>query len=98
MSLEVRVRSRARTDIYEAANWYESQRKGLGGDFLDEIASTFARIFESPTLYPEIHRGIRRVVLRRFPFGVFYQLRTDVVVVIAVMHASRDPRRWRERT
>jgi plasmid stabilization system protein ParE len=39
----------------------------------------------------------RRVILRRFPYGVFYEIHGDEVVVLACFHSSRDPREWQER-
>jgi len=45
-----------------------------------------------------VHEDIRRVMIRRFPFGIFYMIDGDHAVVIAVMHASRDPARWKERS
>lgn len=97
MSLPVNVRPAAQRDLEEASRWYESQRQGLGGDFLDEFLSVTSRISERPLAYPEVGRAARRAMLRRFPFGVFYRIANDAVVVVAVMHSSRNPRRWMER-
>ena len=79
MSHEIRIRKRAQEDIASAARWYESQRAELGGEFLDEVRSTFSLIAENPKLYPEIHRQTRRAMLQRFPFGVFYRIKGTVV-------------------
>jgi plasmid stabilization system protein ParE len=94
----IRVRVEAEDDIYEAAAWYESQRLRLGHDFLDAVESMFARISENPLQFPALYRECRRALLSRFPFGVFFRVEGEVVVVLAVMHASRNPVRWRERT
>lgn len=98
MSVEIRVRPRARSDLEEATQWYESQRTGLGSDFLDEVERAFGKIAENPFVYPEVHRETRRALLQRFPFGVFYRVTKQAVTVISVMHSSRDPRRWMTRT
>lgn len=98
MSFEVRVRKQAQADIDEAARWYESQRPGLGGEFLDEILSAFSLLSEHPEAAPEVHRSTRRTLIKRFPFGIFYRVIGPHVVVMAVMHSSRDPRGWQERT
>ena len=70
--LKVRVRPRARADIEEAARWYESQRHGLGDEYLEEMRSAFREIAEYPKLYPLLHRQTHRALLQKFPFGVFY--------------------------
>jgi plasmid stabilization system protein ParE len=98
MSHEIRVRIRAQKDIESVARWYEAQRTELGGEFLDEVRSTFSLIAKNPKLYPEIHRQTRRAILQRFPFGVFYRIKGTVVSIIAVMHSSRDPKQWMTRT
>ncbi|MEM7468824.1 MAG: type II toxin-antitoxin system RelE/ParE family toxin [Pseudomonadota bacterium] len=98
MTIEVRVRAQARTDIDRAARWHESKQVGLGQEFLDEVEAAFARIADNPKSYAELHRSARRALLRRFPFGVFYRLVGDVAVVVAVTHSSRDPNEWQRRT
>ena len=97
MSLPINVRLAAQRDLEEAARWYEAQRPGLGDEFLDEFLSVASRISDAPAAYPEVGRAARRAMLRRFPFGVFYRIGDDSVAVVAVMHSSRNPRRWMER-
>ena len=97
MRLPVFVRPEAAQDIEEAASWYEEQSRGLGREFLEEVDRSLQRIAEQPELYPSVHRGIRRALIHRFPFGVFYGVEADSIVVVAVMHGSRDPQRWKQR-
>jgi toxin ParE1/3/4 len=52
---------------------------------------------ENPYLYPVVHRDTRRALIRRFPFAIFYRIEPDALVIIAVMHGSRHPKRWRMR-
>lgn len=98
MILEVRLRPEAELDLADAALWYEEQQRELGHNFLDEILSVLSIIAETPLMYPLVHRNTRRAVTRRFPFGVFYRVETTSVVVVAVMHGSRNPIRWKSRT
>lgn len=98
MTIEVRVRPEAEKDLSDAAAWYEEQRPGLGHQFLDEVLAVLSTISKVPMMYPSIHRNTRRALIRRFPFGVYYQVEDAAIVVIAVMHGSRDPRRWKSRT
>ena len=97
MSHEIRVRLRARRDIQDAASWYEAQQSGLGGEFLDEIEGAFVRISENPKIYPVVHRETSRAVVQRFPFCIYYRSTGSVVTVVAVMHSSRDPNKWKSR-
>jgi plasmid stabilization system protein ParE len=98
MRRTVRLREEADQDLAAAASWYEQQRRGLGHEFLDEALSTFSSIAERPLAYPLVHRNTRRALMLRFPFGVFFRVEDSKVVVVAVMHGSRHPRRWRGRT
>lgn len=98
MTFVVRLRAEAEGDIHEAAVWYESQRLRLGHDFLDAVEASFARISENPLQFPILYRSTRRALLSRFPFGVFFRIEGQTIVVLAVMHASRNPVRWRDRT
>lgn len=98
MSAAVYVRPEARDDIEQASTWYERQRPGLGDNFLEQVLDALDRIAENPETYPVVHRQTRRAVLRRFPFGVFYRVEVDAIVVIAIMHGSRDPRAWQRRS
>ena len=98
MTLELRLRSEAELELMDAALWYEEQGLGLGHQFLDEALAAFSTITETPLMYPIVHRNTRRALIHRFPFGVYYRVETSTIVVVAVMHGSRDPRRWKTRT
>jgi plasmid stabilization system protein ParE len=98
VTLEVRLRPEAEQDLADAAAWYEEQRQGLGHEFLDEVLTMLASIAETPLMYPNVHRNTRRAVIRRFPFGVYFRVESAAIVVVAVMHGSRNPRRWKNRT
>ena len=97
MTLEVRFRPEAEQDLSDAAVWYEEQRSGLGEQFLDEVLAVVSSVAETPRQYPVVHRRIRRALMRRFPFGVYYRAEDGSVVVLAVLHGSRDPRCWKSR-
>ena len=97
MSYPIRLRDEAERDIALAASRCEKQREGLGQEFLDELLSTLGTIAEHPRAYPILHRDVRRALMRRFPFGVFFQTTASDIVVVAVFHGSRHPRGWRRR-
>ena len=95
--MTITLRDEAAADLEDAARWYEQQRRGLGGKFLDEVLRAIGLIGENPKRSPRVHGEVRRAVTKRFPFGVFYLMEDDCIVVVAVIHASRDPARWKER-
>jgi plasmid stabilization system protein ParE len=98
MTFEIWLRLEAEQDLSDAAVWYEERLAGLGHQFLDEALAAFTSIAEAPLRYLVVHRNTRRALIHRFPFGIYYRVETDTIVVIAVMHGSRDPHRWKTRT
>jgi plasmid stabilization system protein ParE len=96
--MNVTLRPETEADLEDAARWYEGRRRGLGGELLDEVTRIIGLLGENPELYPRVHGEVRRALVRKFPFGVFYVIESKGIVVVAVMHASRHPNRWTERT
>jgi plasmid stabilization system protein ParE len=88
---------RADRDIGAAFSWYENERPGLGGGFLDELRATYDRIVQGPMHHQELRAGIRRALVRRFPYAVYFAVEVDTIIVVAVLHASRDPAEWQQR-
>ena len=88
---------RADLDVEATARWYERQRPGLGLEFLGELRAAYTRIITGPLGYQSIGLGTRRALLRRFPYAVYFVVGDDVVTVVAVLHASRDPAEWQRR-
>ena len=80
-----------------AFEWYENERSGLGLEFLDELRAAYHRIADGPLKYQELRGGIRRALLGRFPYAIYFAIEEEIVVVVAVLHASRDPAEWQRR-
>jgi toxin ParE1/3/4 len=77
MAYRLTVSARAVREIGEAYERYEEQVPGLGQDFIEAIEALFEVIVQSPQLYVETQRGVRRALLSRFPYGVFYATKGD---------------------
>ena len=91
MSLRLFVSPGAEADIQEAFEWYVERQRGLGRRFIRELDLAFARIVAEPLSYQEDLPGIRRSILRVFPYLIFYTLPADSAEILAVIHASQDP-------
>ncbi len=87
----------ATQDIDEAYAWYETQRVGLGEEFLGCVDVCIERIRKEPQWCPKVYGDYRRALLRRFPYAAFYVLDSERVVVVAVLHTARNPNKWRQR-
>lgn len=91
------VRPDAEADIAAAYDWYEEQREGLGREFLAEVSVAIDALQSEPLRFPAILRTLRRALVHRFPYGVFFVARADTIVVVATMHLARNPRRVHRR-
>ena len=94
MSRGVRLKPAAESEFEEAHAWYEEQSPGLGDQLARDLDSVLRRITEHPEAHAEVDGGIRRALLRRFPYGVFYVVEVSEIVVLGVMHSARDPEAW----
>ncbi len=84
-------------DVVSAFEWYESERSGLGSEFLAELSATYRRIRATPLGYQRLWGHVRHARLRRFPYIVYFVIEDDVIVVFAVLHGRRDPAIWQQR-
>jgi plasmid stabilization system protein ParE len=87
----------ARADALDAYRFYEQRRIGLGDRFRAHLDLALSRIQRSPELYPLIYRGVRRRLVERFPYAVYYRIYPGTVFIVAVMHAKQSPRTWKTR-
>lgn len=97
MTLAVVFRHAARREFDEAALWYEDRRPGLGVQFVSEIDHAINMTAVNPERFPILHRDVRCVRVRRFPYSVFFRAESRRIVVLAVFHARRDPNVWQQR-
>jgi hypothetical protein len=93
------VLPQAEDEIREATRWYEARRSGLGLEFLGVIEDAMTRVTNTPLAWAEwqVNPRYRRMVLRRFPYLLFYEIRGDTVEFVAVAHARRRPGYWLSR-
>jgi toxin ParE1/3/4 len=93
----LRIRPEAELDMFEAALWYEGERPELGATFLQAVRYVFGRIEKGALQFPLVSADIRRAILPRFPFGVFFVVEGDISTVLAVTHLHRHPASWERR-
>lgn len=94
VAYRLKFSGRAVREVGEAYEWYERQSQGLGAEFEVAFELQLKRLEHVPLLYPEVIPGVRRTLLPRFPYGVFYVVRNDLIHIIAVIHTARSPTRW----
>ncbi|MBE2228859.1 MAG: type II toxin-antitoxin system RelE/ParE family toxin [Ignavibacteria bacterium] len=97
MNYKVQVKDSAELDMLDAYYWYESEKNGLGKNFLSEIESNFLLLEANPLLYQVIYKNVRRSLLHKFPFGIYFIVDKEIINIISVAHLSRNPKEWRKR-
>lgn len=97
MSANLVISPEAAVDMDEAYGWYEGQHFGLGEEFLRSLDACFQTLCRQPEVYAKVRRNYRRVLIRRFPYAVFYEFAEGAVTIYCVFHTARDPEKWRQR-
>ena len=97
MTLRVVFRRAAKDEFEGAATWYEDRRRGLGEEFLNELGEAIERAASHPERHPLVFGDVRRTVLRRFPYAIYFRQRDQALVILAVFHGRRNPLVWKRR-
>jgi plasmid stabilization system protein ParE len=98
VTLAVALTPEAQADIEEVHAWYAARAAGLAEEFRGALDQGLEGVATFPEAYPLIYRSVRRALLRRFPYCVFYVVERERVVVYGCFHARRDPSIWQLRT
>jgi len=95
--MKIRFLTPAEFEMFEASVYYETQATDLGDNFLDIIEEATNEIAQNPRIWPKIYQGVRRRLVRRFPYSVLYCIHADEVIVVAIMHQKQRPNYWIDR-
>ena len=97
MSLPVIFRPEARAEFDEAYDCYEGRKPGLGEAFAEQVKHLLERIVAMPKMHAAVFGEVRKAVVARFPYCVFYREEASCLRVLSVFHTSRDPHIWQSR-
>jgi len=97
MNFQLVLTSPAEEDIQNATFWYNDKRKGLGKEFLLSVEAALEAIKRNPKHYQVKYKQVRIVFIRRFPYGVYYTIDKDKVVVLATLHTKMNDTNWKKR-
>ena len=93
----LRLTPESELDLDEAHLWYHRQAPGLAATFLTAVNMCIASIQRHPEAYALVDPTMRRALVRRFPYAIFYEAEPTEIVVYAIFHGARDPRAWKRR-
>jgi hypothetical protein len=97
VSLPAVFRPQFRNDLAAGYDWYEAQQAGLGEDFLSAVLASVRSIEPYAHLFAAVHGDVRRAMVPRFPFALFYLIEPRRIVVLRMLHTARNPNLWPRR-
>lgn len=90
MRHKIIVEPRAKTDIVEIKKWYRSQKPGLENEFVSELDKNLSLLKQNPLLFEIKHKNFRVVILKKFPYLVYYFIDQNNVRILAVIGAKQN--------
>ncbi|MFO8010824.1 MAG: type II toxin-antitoxin system RelE/ParE family toxin [Dehalococcoidia bacterium] len=87
----------AEAEFTKAVTYYNGQSEGLGYEFAAEVKRTIGRIIQYPEAWPPFSERTRRCRTMRFPYGIIYQIRDSVILIVAIMHLRQNPETFKKR-
>lgn len=96
-SFQLRIHPFAELDIKHAKEWYNGKSDYLGDEFFTEVEKTISQLLHNPKQFPILTKNIRKAVVKRFPFCIFYIVGANTVDLYSVFHNSRNPQVWKKR-
>ena len=87
----------AEAELNEAARFYENRVATLGGQWLQAVDDAVALIHTTPTRWRIIEKDVRRYLMPRFPYTIYYRVLADELRILAFKHHKRHPAYWRYR-
>ena len=90
MSFTIQLRPAVFEDVQHVHAWYEEQGLGLGDRFIAEFFDSLAILKSNPTIFAAYYREVRHYLLKRFPYGVYFRVEKEEVIVLRVFHCSRN--------
>ena len=95
--MRIRFLSVALQEARDAIDYYEEADPGLGIRFMGEFRSCVERIRTHPKAWAKLSKHTYRCRTKVFPYGIIYQIRRDEILVVAVMHMSKERNYWKNR-
>lgn len=95
--MKLRLDRAARDEYLVAALQYLEVSPRIAAAFVDQVEAAIAQVSGNPTVWRVVSADVRRYLVRQFPFGIYYTIERDEIVVWAIMHLHRQPGYWRER-
>jgi plasmid stabilization system protein ParE len=97
MTFSITITPAAEADLIEAIAWYESNHPDLSFDFRLSLDAALGHVTRYPESCAMVAPAVRRALLHRFPYAVYYRQQKTAIEVIAILDTHRNPRVWQQR-
>ncbi len=88
---QVRIARSAEADLLEGYVFYERQQAGVGDYFLDSLYAEIDALALYAGIHPKPEGRLHRALAERFPFAIYYELKSDIATVVAVLDCRQNP-------
>jgi toxin ParE1/3/4 len=88
----------AELDLDTIHDWYSLHNETAFKKFDHAFEVELKSILSNPHQFQIIHKTIRRAILKKFPYSIFYRIIDDKVIILSVIHHKRNPKVWKKRT
>ena len=89
--MRIRISRAASEDLLKGHEFYERQQQGIGGYFLDSLYADIDALLLYGGMHPKPIGRLHRAMAKRFPFAIYYDLKDDLVTVVAVLDCRQNP-------
>ena len=90
-----KIRKKFCMNTYSSATSVINPR--LAESFVKAIETGIENIIMFPEAWSIVEEDVRRHLISRFPFGIYYCVENNCISIYAVMHMSRHPEYWKKR-
>ncbi len=95
--MQIKFLEIAQLELDDAFRYYENQQEKLGYRFVNEVKITVELIKYYPEGWHPLSNNTRRCLVKNFPYGIIYQFKEDMILILAVANLHRKPSFWKER-
>lgn len=95
--MKIKILPKASAELDDSFNYYEHEQENLGYRFADSFKDTLKLIKLYPNAWQQLSKKTRRCLIKKFPYGVIYQVKKDEIIIIAVANLHRKPNYWTNR-
>lgn len=95
--MKLKISPFAINDLEESFEYYNHKVEKLGNKFAEEVDNTFVQIKRNPKQFEKPYKEIRKALVNRFPFIIFFTIKNKTIYILAIFHSSRNPKIIKER-